>query len=227
MKILGIDTATDVLGVAVTEGQELIAEYRSHIKRAHAERLVPTIERLLNDLNLTPRSLDGIAVSIGPGSFTGLRIGLAAVKGIAYAANLPVVGVSSLEIVAFQGKFWPHQICPLIKAQGDEVYTAIYKFEGDCLVKKKEEQLIHLEHLQTIITGKTLLLTSGIKNLDEFITDVLKEYVHIAPKSDSMISGYSVAILGLSKFKKNETENIDLLVPFYLKDFKAKQKIGI
>ena len=119
MKILAIDTATDILGIALTEDTELINESRLNLKRAHSEKLLFTVDKILNESQVTINELDAIAVSIGPGSFTGLRIGLAAVKGLAFATNLPVVSVPTLDALASQPRFYPFQICPLIKAQAD------------------------------------------------------------------------------------------------------------
>lgn len=227
MKILGIDTATDILGIAVTEDKTLIAEYRSNIRRAHAERLIPSIERLLSDLKIEPTDLDGISISIGPGSFTGLRIGLAAVKGLALAADLPVVSVSTLDVLASQAAFWNEQICPIIKAQGEESYTALYKYKGEELTRLTEYRLIQMSQLEILIKEKTLILSVGINEIESYITRGLEKKIKIAPREISHTSGFSVALLGYEKILKNEFENIDQLVPFYLKDFKAKKKIGI
>ena len=227
LKILGVDTATDVLGVAIVEDRHLKAEMRSNLKRAHAERLIPSIEMLLCALKLNIRDLNGIAISIGPGSFTGLRIGLAAVKGLAFASGLPVVTVASLDVLAYQAKWWQFEIRPLIRAQADEVYTATYNFEQQKLNRKSDYSLIDLKDLKSVIKHKSLLLPSGIKNIHNFIPNELKTMVEIASPEDSMTSGFTVALLGFEKFFNNEFENLDALEPFYLKNFKAKQKIGI
>lgn len=227
MKILGIDTATDVLGVALTEDRELISEIRSNIKRAHAEKLLSAIDKVLSEINLKPGELDGIAISIGPGSFTGLRIGLAAVKGLAFAADLPVVSVPTLDALVLQARFCPFQICPLVKAQADEAYTAFYNFQNGKLSRKSNYQLIDLSLLGQLITEKTLVINNGMKNLQNFITDELEEKIELAPLEYSKTSGFLVALLGYEKLLKNEIEDIDQLEPFYLKNFKAKKKIGI
>jgi len=227
LKILGIETATEVLGVALTEDNELIAEIRSNIKRAHAEKIILTIDKVLNEIKIEPKDLDLIAVSIGPGSFTGLRIGLAAVKGLAFAANLSVVSVPTLDALALQAQLCPSQICPLIKAQANEVYTALYSFKNGNLKRKSDYQLINLESLSELIKEKTLIINSGIKNFNDFITEELKEIIEIAPHEMSLASGFSVAQIGFEKFLKNDVENIDWLTPYYLKDFKAKKKVGL
>ncbi len=227
MKILGIDTATDILGVALTEDKELIVESRSNIKRAHAEKLINTIEKVLSEVKLKPQDLDGIAVSIGPGSFTGLRIGLAAVKGLAFAADIPVASVPTLDALVLQTQFYPHQIRPLVKAQGDEAYTALYHFEKGILSRDSGYQVIDINNISELIKEKTLVLNIGMKNLENFIPEETEKSIEIAPQEFCKTSGYAVARIGYEKLFKNDVEDIDNLEPFYLKNFKAIKKIGI
>jgi len=227
LKILGIDTSTDICGVAITEDKTLITEFRSNIKRAHAEKIIHAIDRVLGDVNLELNDLDGIAISIGPGSFTGLRIGMAAIKGLALATNLPVVSVTSLDALVLQAYFWDGQICPLIKAQADEAYTALYCFREGQLVRTTDYQLITLDSLQKLINQKTIIINVGMKNLPQFIVGELEKMVQVAPPEFSMTSGYFIALRGYDKFIQEEVEDIDKLEPFYLKDFKATKKIGL
>ncbi len=102
MIVLGIETATQGCGAALTRDGQLICEYRSQLKNAHERVLAPAIEHLVQDANIQMAEIAGIAVSIGPGSFTGLRIGLATAKGIAYATERPIVAVPTLEALAHQ-----------------------------------------------------------------------------------------------------------------------------
>jgi len=227
MKILGIDTSTDICGIALTEDKTLITEFRSNIKRAHAEKIIGAIDRVLSDVQLKINEIDGIAISIGPGSFTGLRIGLAAVKGLALATNLPVVAVPSLDGLAYQAYFWPAQVCPLVKAQADEAYTALYHFQNGQLIRKSDYQLVMLDALHDLIKQKTLILNAGMKNLPDFIIGELTQLVEVAPPEYCMPGGYTVAISGFEKFSQQNIAAIDSLEPFYLKDFKVKKKHGL
>lgn len=227
MKILGIDTSTDICGIALTEDRTLITEFRSNIKRAHAEKLIYAIDRVLSDVKLKPHEIDGIAVSIGPGSFTGLRIGLAAVKGLVLATNLPVVAVPSLDALVLSARFWGQQICPLVKAQADEAYTALYHFKKSQLIRSSDYQLITIDSLHKLVDQKTLIINVGMKNLKDAVTGELENLVEIAPPEYSMTSGYNVAMLGFDRFNRGLAEDINTLEPFYLKDFKAKKKRGI
>lgn len=224
MKILAIDTATDVCGIAITEDKQLITEYRSNFKRAHAEKLIDSIDKVLADGNLSIKDLDGIAISIGPGSFTGLRIGLSVVKGLTFATNVPVVSVITLDALAHQALFWNHQICPLLKAQADEAYTALYRVKEFNLQRISEYRLITLNDLTNLFTKKTLIINNGMKNLKHYISKFKNNFISLAPEEMTLISGVSVAQLGSEKLKKGEIEDIETLEPFYYKDFKVRHK---
>lgn len=143
MRVLGIDTATSIASVALVEGGESIAEelhdgHRGTIEAAtvqlagnHSEFILPAIQLLLDKTHTTLSSVSGIAVTIGPGSFTGLRIGLATVKGLAYEWGIPVVGISTLEAHAARAKKFGGLICPLLDARKSEVYFALFRCDGD------------------------------------------------------------------------------------------------
>lgn len=227
MKILGIDTSTDVLSIAVTEDKILITEYRSNIRRAHAEKLINAVDQVLIEANLTINEIDLIAVGTGPGSFTGLRIGLAAVKGLAFAANIQVVSVSSLDAIAIQARLYPNQICPLVKAQGDEAYTALYHTEQGKTARKTDVQVVGLAELHRFIEEKTLIINVGMKNLSEHITGEFRHFIEIAPPVYSLVSGYIICLLGHEKYLQGNVEDLDKLEPFYLKDFKIKKSGGV
>ncbi|MDZ7333381.1 MAG: tRNA (adenosine(37)-N6)-threonylcarbamoyltransferase complex dimerization subunit type 1 TsaB [candidate division KSB1 bacterium] len=227
MKILGIDTSTDVCAVALTEDQHLISEYRNSNRRAHAEKILPAIDWVLRDAKITINDLGGIAVSIGPGSFTGLRIGLSVVKGLALATHLPVVAVPSLDAIAASAFFWQGQICPLVKCQSNEAYAALYHFENDILIRDSDYQLVLLDALEEFIHQKTLIVNIGAKNLSDSLRGSWTNLVTLAPEHLSLASGYTIARLGFYRFQDQKLENIEHLEPFYLKDFKARKKQGL
>ena len=130
MKVLGIDTATMMGSIGLIDDEGAIAEYSLNIRATHSERLMPAIDRLLKDSGIMPKDIDGFAVSIGPGSFTGLRIGLATVKGFAMGCNKPVAAVSTLEALAFNLAYAEYLICPILDARRNEVYAAMFKSDG-------------------------------------------------------------------------------------------------
>src|SRR5687768_8030958 len=132
MKILAIDTSTTVCSVCVTDGDDIVAEYVTTGGKTHSERLMPAIEMLFAHIEFDISAIDALAVIHGPGSFTGLRISLSVVKGLAFALQVPVVPASALEIAAIQV---PHDglVCPALDARRHEIFTCMYEKRGDSL----------------------------------------------------------------------------------------------
>ncbi|MFA7078279.1 MAG: tRNA (adenosine(37)-N6)-threonylcarbamoyltransferase complex dimerization subunit type 1 TsaB, partial [Syntrophomonas sp.] len=128
--ILAIDSSTPVAGVALLDEEKLIREEFVNYKLTHSETLMPMVDRILQACERSLADLTALAVTIGPGSFTGLRIGLAAIKGLSLAARLPVVGVSTLDVIAHNIVYSDTLVCPLLNARRQEVYTAFYDNRG-------------------------------------------------------------------------------------------------
>lgn len=133
MKVLAVDTSTDVCSVCIVDSETCLAEYVSKSSRTHTERLLPAIDFLFSQLDLSPVELDGLAVIHGPGSFTGLRISLSVVKGLAFALDLPVVAMNALEVAArqIQHDGW---ICPAMDARRGEIFTGLFRRENGNLL---------------------------------------------------------------------------------------------
>ena len=129
MKILGIDTSTSCGSVGLIDGDSVIAEYLIDIPVTHSERLLGSIEHVLRQAGCSTGELDGWAISLGPGSFTGLRIGVSTIKGLAFATQKPVAGVPTLDVLAFNISPTPYLICPVLDARKGEVYAAFYRYE--------------------------------------------------------------------------------------------------
>lgn len=149
--VLSIDSSTLSAGVALTRGYDMIGEVNINSKKAHSERLMPLIERLFQDCEMTMKDVDVIGVTSGPGSFTGIRIGLATVKGLALPFEIPVCKVSSLEALALSHYGYGGLVCPMLDARRDQVFTAIYGFEEGRLIRLTEEMSIHPLELGEII----------------------------------------------------------------------------
>ncbi|MDZ7261012.1 MAG: tRNA (adenosine(37)-N6)-threonylcarbamoyltransferase complex dimerization subunit type 1 TsaB, partial [candidate division KSB1 bacterium] len=189
--MLGIETATEVCGVALTEDEDLIAEYRLNLDRSHAERLVPAIERITNDAQLSLKELQLIAVSIGPGSFTSLRIGLATAKGLAFSLALPLVSVVSLDALAVQAPtFWGgFQICALITARKHEAYAAFYRKQSEQSLKRTSKYLlVTLDELKPFVTEPTLFLGNGVRTFGASLVKDLGSKAFLAPNHYSFLS---------------------------------------
>lgn len=221
MKIIAIETATSVCGVALSEDNQLVAEYRLNQKNIHNEKLISAIKILTTDAKWHLEELNGIAVSIGPGSFTGLRIGITVCKGLAFTLGIPVVGVNTLDALAYQAHLWSGQICSIIKAREHEVYCALYKRELETFQRCSDYQIISIEELGNYIKEKTLV----VSNPENLISTTLSNRIVLPPSDISILSPFTVTRLGYTKLQKKETEDVEALEPFYLKEFKSKRKV--
>ena len=144
MKVLGIDTSTPCASVGLADDGGVISEYLLNVPVTHSERLLAAIHFVLKEAGCAMEALDGWAISLGPGSFTGLRIGVSTVKGLAYATGKPVVGVPTLDGLAAQISPTPYLICPILDARKKEVYTAFYRYnQENLLVRLSDYRAIH------------------------------------------------------------------------------------
>lgn len=137
---LGIDTANSPLSVALVQDGRILCEQTSTLAQTHSIQAMPAIERLLNEASLRPVDLEAIAVSEGPGSYTGVRIGVTLAKTLAWTLNIPLVGVSSLEVIAANGVPFEGLICPLFDARRENVYCGLYKSSGERLQRIWEDR---------------------------------------------------------------------------------------
>ena len=147
MIILSIDSSTPVAGITVSDGMQLLGEITLNTKNTHSEKLMPLVKHLLDELTLTVNDLDAIAVTQGPGSFTGLRIGMATAKGLAQGAGKKLIAVPTLDCLAQNLLHYPGIICPIMNAQKKQVYTAIYRSGRDKLERLSDYQAIAVEQL--------------------------------------------------------------------------------
>jgi tRNA threonylcarbamoyladenosine biosynthesis protein TsaB len=130
MRVLAVETSTLAGGAALLDGDLIVGEYTLDVRAPHSERLMGAIDRLLTDAGWTVRDLEGLAVSVGPGSFTGLRIGLSTVKGLALALGIPVAAVPTLDAMASLLPFAALPVCPVLDARKREVYASLYRWDS-------------------------------------------------------------------------------------------------
>jgi len=222
MKILGIETATGLGGVALIEGEALRVEYRIDMTMAHAERLMVLIDRALGDSGWGLDDLDALAVSIGPGSFTGLRVAVNTVKGLVVGKPIPVAAVPTLEAMAWNASAGGYAVCPMIDAKKQEVYAALFSSEaGGTLKRVMEDQVISAEalceHLSNSPGPPTVFLGDGATRYREVLQKRLGHRAVFvpAPLSDSLPS--MVARLGLQRIQRGEASDARTLVPVYVR----------
>ncbi|MEY8749907.1 tRNA (adenosine(37)-N6)-threonylcarbamoyltransferase complex dimerization subunit type 1 TsaB [Alkalicoccobacillus gibsonii] len=222
---LAIDTSSYVLGVAVLKDGQVAAELTTHMKKNHSLRLMPAVTDVLAELDLSPKDLSRIVVAVGPGSYTGVRIGVTTAKTLAWTLSVPLVGVSSLEVMAQQGRYFQGTVCPIIDARRNRVYTACYSsLEDGELALEGEEQLIErdqlLEHLAE--KGQPVLFTGAdIALHKDVIFEKLGALAHFAPPSKQLPRPSELAALGE---EKQPVQDVHTLVPNYLQLSEAEAK---
>ena len=217
MYILGIETSTKTGSVAVVAENGVIAQYSLNIEVTHSERLMSTVDRVLKDTGVTIAEMGGFAVAIGPGSFTGLRIGLSTVKGLALATNKPVAAVPTLEALAWNLPFAAYPVCPLLDARKNEVYAALYQFDGPALVQVMAEAAIPLKELAERISGKTLFTGEAAHLYRAEIEKQFHDRALFAPLSAVLPSAATVAEVGLGMIRSGRQADPDNLTPLYIR----------
>lgn len=216
MKILAVDTSNQVLSVALLNDKQIIGEITTNIAKNHSVRLMPAVEKLMKDVNVNPSELDRIIVAKGPGSYTGVRIGLATAKTMAWALNIPVIGVSSLEVLAYQGILFDGIICPFFDARRGLVYTGAYQWKNEKLeTVMEEENILMTEWLEKLKESgeKVLFLSQDIEPFREVIAAYLQDKAVIADESFQLPRAAHLALLG----KEREADSVHALVPNYLR----------
>jgi tRNA threonylcarbamoyladenosine biosynthesis protein TsaB len=228
MKILGLDTATSCGSIGIIDDDEVVAEYALRREETLSARLLPAIQALLAEARLDLHEIDGIAVSLGPGSFTGLRVGLSAVKGLALAAERPVAGVPTLDALASNLPFTPYQLCPVLDARKGQIYAALYKNGVGGFLEQLTpyEVLSPSELIEGIPPRETVFLGDGVEVCRELITQRLAEKAFFAPLHLGFLRGTTVAELGLKRIRKGERDDISSLVPIYVRPSDAELKGG-
>lgn len=147
MIILGIDTSAKTSTMAVCSSDKVIVSGAVHTQLTHSQTLLPMVKSMLDSSSISLEGVDAFAVSIGPGSFTGLRIGISAIKGFAYALDKPCIGVSSLEALAYNMRGFKGKICAVMDARRSQVYNAVFEFDGDNLMRLCDDRVIMIDEL--------------------------------------------------------------------------------
>jgi tRNA threonylcarbamoyladenosine biosynthesis protein TsaB len=222
MLVLGIETSTTQGGVALVGEAGLISEYTLNVEVTHSERVLPAIERMLQDAGVPLSALGGLAVSIGPGSFTGLRIGLSTAKGLAYATGLPVAAVPTLEAMAWVLPQARPPICPVLDARKQEVYAAVFQHGPDGLGRLMEDPALSPEALAAQIRKPTLFLGDGLSAYGDLWRRLLGERLVLPPATHRGPRAACVADLGRQRLLRGEAEAIGSLVPRYLRASEAE-----
>jgi tRNA threonylcarbamoyladenosine biosynthesis protein TsaB len=225
VQILGIDTATLVCSVALVTKDKMLAEYSLQVKKTHSERLLPLIAVVLKDAGLVPGDLNGVAVAAGPGSFTGLRIGIVTAKALGQALDVPLVGISTLEGLAAQHPYFPGIVCPILDARRSQVYNALFLAgtQSSRFTDDRALALIELLAELDLRPEPVLFVGDGVPVYRDAIVQHLGKRAHFAPPEDSICRGASVARLGLREIAAGGGCSWRELVPQYIRLSQAER----
>lgn len=228
MKILAIESSGVTASCAVSIDDKILGEYTLGHKKTHSEKLMPLIERLLEDLEMDIRDIEGIAVSEGPGSYTGLRIGAAIGKGLAYALNIPVIAVPTMMSLAANIYDTCKYIVPVIDARSGRVYSGVYRWENSMLAAVKEQFPANVDELAEIINGfktKVILNGDGAAIYRKMFEDMLEISPVFSPEYCNYLKASSLAALGYAMAKEGRVVAASEFSPKYLRLAQAERNM--
>lgn len=221
MRILGLDTSGKVAAAALydTDANCLLAQQVLYTKRTHSQIILPLAERMLEDTGVTWQDVDGLAVANGPGSYTGLRIGIAAVKAMAFALEVPCVGVSTLAGLAWQCLPWNGVICPVMLARQSLVYVGLYRSNGTAVTQMETDSMLELSALQQQLEtlGEPVLLTGDGAMLLEPAS-----WLTVASPMVRLQNGTGIC---LAAAEQKAWQMPEMLMPEYLQLVKAEKDL--
>jgi tRNA threonylcarbamoyl adenosine modification protein YeaZ len=228
MKLLILESSGLVASVAVMEDEKMIGEYTVNYKKTHSQTLLPMVDELVKNIGLDLKELDAIAISKGPGSFTGLRIGSATAKGLAQALNIPIVPVSSLEGLAANLFATEDVICPMMDARRSQVYTGVYGYEGNQLVTLLEPAPLPVEELIEKLNqmGRSIIfLGDGVPVYEDKLKEKMTVSYRIAPAHLNRQRAGAVGTLAIQYYKEGKIEASRDHKPEYLRISQAEREL--
>lgn len=226
MKILAVDTATKTCSTAIVCDDAVLAETVLDRGETHTRVLMKIIHDMLLDAGIRMTDIDGFAVTIGPGSFTGLRIGLATVKGLAFAAGKPIAGISTLDALAAPFGDATGHVCAMIDARRGEVYTALYRCGSSRLIPDGPAWAASPDQAIANISGPALFVGDGVLVYKDRIIAELGENARFAEPGHHVIRASAVGKLGMELIIAGETVDAFTLVPVYLRRSEAEKNIS-
>ena len=230
MQVLALDSATNVASCAVVTPEKILVEFNLNTRKTHSERLLPLVQQALDYADLDLSAMDGFAISIGPGSFTGLRIGLATIKALGFFTKKPVAGISTLDgLAANLPSNVSGLICPVLQARKDEVYCALYINTAGGQERISDYMAVEPGKLVSFLAGlgssQITFLGDGLPMLPESTRDILGERYTFAPELLRLPRAATIGFLGLERLQKGSSDDIDALVPFYIKASAAEDRM--
>ncbi|MCK8826168.1 tRNA (adenosine(37)-N6)-threonylcarbamoyltransferase complex dimerization subunit type 1 TsaB [Natroniella acetigena] len=224
MLVLAVDSSTKVGSVSLVSTERLVAESLLHLDQTHSQRLMPQLIDLVDRSGYELDDLDGIAVALGPGSFTGTRIGVVTAKTLAQSLGLSIVGISTLKAMAYSLKYTSGYICPVIDARRKRVFTGLYRTSDEQLRAETEEALLAIDDLITEL--------SSVQEEIYFVGEIIQEYraqiseqiegTHFITNKFSLPQAGAVGELGIERLVAGDEDQLFELTPNYLKRSQAE-----
>ena len=227
MKILALDSSGLVASVAIVEDDNMLAEYTVNYKKTHSQTLLPMLDEIVKMTEQELGTIDAIAISGGPGSFTGLRIGSATAKGLGLALNKPLIHVPTVDALAWNLYGSRARICPLMDARRSQVYTGIYRFDGDEFQVLAPQMAVAVTEIIEKLNeedGEVIFLGDGVPVYRNIIEANIKVPYQFAPAHCNKQRAACVAALGMKYFAEGRTETAAEHGPDYLRLSQAERE---
>lgn len=228
MKILAFDSSGLVASVAILEEEQLIAEYTLNYKKTHSQTLLPILDEIVKMTELDLNEIDAIAVAAGPGSFTGLRIGSATVKGLGLALNKPIVSVPTLEGIAYNLYGTDALICPMMDARRKQVYTGLYEFNGKKFQIIADQTACPVEEILDRCNEfgrKVIFLGDGVPVYQDMIKDKIQVEYDFAPAHMNRQRAGALGMRAFDYIREEKLESAAEHAPVYLRKSQAEREL--
>lgn len=221
--ILVIDSSSTTASVAIGNKDKIYFSAQLNSGNTHSEQLLPLIVQALNHLKLSVKDLDAVGVTIGPGSFTGLRIGMATAKGLAQGAKRPFLAIPTLDVLAENGRGYEGLVCPILNARRGEVYTALYQNDEGRLTRLTPYQAIALEHImdEMPVDEKVFYTGDGLDAYEAIIRQRAKHSLQIAWGTHRYVTGDGLIRVALERLEKQGPDDLYQTLPMYIRQSEA------
>ncbi|KJU82952.1 peptidase M22, glycoprotease [Candidatus Magnetobacterium bavaricum] len=227
MRILSLDTSADVGGAALVDPEtglvgEVIISVRGR-KKTFSEHLMPAINFLLESVGCSIGDVGAFALTVGPGSFTGLRVGLSTIKGLAFATGKPVVALPTFDVLSYNHRYCAYPVCAILDARKGEVYANVFQWHDDHLCTLVDVGVYEInELLENLAPGKILFTGGAVASCGDIIRTRLGDSAILTQD----VSAINVGLLALERLKTGDICRIEELSPIYLKKSQAEQQYG-
>jgi tRNA threonylcarbamoyladenosine biosynthesis protein TsaB len=233
MRVLSLDSSTEAASCAVIEEGRLLGEITFNFEKQHSVILMSMIDNLLSSLHISIDTIDGFVVSKGPGSFTGLRIGMATIKGLCFGSGKPFVSVSSLDSLAYNLCYAPGIVCPILDALRNNVYTCLYTFQEGRLEPLSDHMVISVDELMIVLKEKNkpvYFIGDGTDKFRDKLLSGLQE-AYFAPSHLNLTRASALGELGMKLLSSGNNDDLNTSTPVYLRKSQAEReydkKMGI